>query len=334
MKKLLLLVAILPSMLWAQNEPNYLAGAVPEVNGKVLFVKTIELPTLTKEQTYDVMLRFAQDYCANSDDTRRIVLSDNINGDIAITGREYIIFKKSALSIDRAMMSYQVIINCENQKCNITFGKISYEYNNPIKDTPDKLIAEMWITDRETITKKNTLSSGNGKFRIKTVDFVNELFGKVDSVLGIITPVVAPATPSTVVVPATPIAPPSTSNFVSKYTAIGYVSMTTDKIPSTIMQMLSNSIVTITTEVDQKSIPVNCSWKGIGTMFGKKTASITIDSKNESSKEISTQDTFLISFTNQTGDEPWCVIECLKQGETPEEGKVTIIGEILNIAVK
>ena len=56
-------------------------------------------------------------------------------------------------------------------------NNISYTYN--LTETPDKIVAEDWITDKEAISKKGTLYRNAAKFRIKTVDLKNELVKEI-----------------------------------------------------------------------------------------------------------------------------------------------------------
>ena len=47
MKQLLLLTLFIPTLLWAQEDSKYLAGAVPVENGKVVFAKEINAPSFS-----------------------------------------------------------------------------------------------------------------------------------------------------------------------------------------------------------------------------------------------------------------------------------------------
>lgn len=62
MKRILLsLLICFPIFLWAQEDNSkYLAGAVPVVNGKVIFTEHIQAPGLSKQQVYDVLLKWAE----------------------------------------------------------------------------------------------------------------------------------------------------------------------------------------------------------------------------------------------------------------------------------
>ena len=62
MKQLLLLTLFIPTLLWAQEDSKYLAGAVPVENGKVVFAKEINAPSFSKDEVYDKMLDWADGF--------------------------------------------------------------------------------------------------------------------------------------------------------------------------------------------------------------------------------------------------------------------------------
>ena len=105
MKQLLLLTLFIPTLLWAQEDSKYLAGAVPVENGKVVFAK-------------DGFF---------SEDGNRVVYSDKAKGDIAAVGQTNLVFQSTALSLDRTEMNYRVTMECENQKCIVKVAGIRYE---------------------------------------------------------------------------------------------------------------------------------------------------------------------------------------------------------------
>ena len=80
MKQLLLLTLFIPTLLWAQEDSKYLAGAVPVENGKVVFAKEINAPSFSKDEVYDKMLDWADGFF--SEDGNRVVYSDKAKGDI------------------------------------------------------------------------------------------------------------------------------------------------------------------------------------------------------------------------------------------------------------
>ena len=127
MKQLLLFLLFIPSLLMAQEDQKYLAGAIPEEGGKVVFTKEINMPSLSKGQIYDIMYQWAEKFF--SEEGRRLVYSDKDKGDIAAVGEEYLVFQSTALSLDRTLMDYRVTIECEDNAAKIKLAGIRYEYN-------------------------------------------------------------------------------------------------------------------------------------------------------------------------------------------------------------
>lgn len=327
MKHLLLFALFIPTLLWAQDDAQYLAGAVPEENGKVIFTKEISAPSLSSDQIYDRMLAWAKDYF--NTETSRVVYSDKSKGDIAAVGESYLVFANTALSLDRTLMSYRVTIECRNQDCIVKVNGIRYEYNVSYQREPEKYTAEEWIADKYALNKnKNKLNRGNGKFRVKTVNFINELFDKASAALGVVTPV-APTEPS---VKFTPLVPAVSAPAQTKE---GYVAFAPDKIPGTLLQLLPESAVQLTPDKQKDRAEKNGTWKGIGTMFGKSIASISVETNSPAYKNIGNDGTYSISFFKKgEAGEAWLIIDCRKQGETADGQQKTIIGEILNVWVK
>ena len=174
MKQLLLFLLFIPSLLMAQEDQKYLAGAIPEEGGKVVFTKEINMPSLSKGQIYDIMYQWAEKFF--SEEGRRLVYSDKDKGDIAAVGEEYLVFQSTALSLDRTLMDYRVTIECEDNAAKIKLAGIRYEYNVSYQREPEKYTAEEWITDKYALNKKkDKLNRGNGKFRRKTVDFAENM---------------------------------------------------------------------------------------------------------------------------------------------------------------
>ena len=172
MKHLFLLLAFLPFFLSAQEDAKYLEGAVPVENGKVVFTKEIQIPSLSQNEVYETALKWAEERFNNED--CRVVYQNRDKGEMAATGKEYIIFSSTALSLDRSKMSYQVLIYCQDQLCTIKLTNIRYDYDVAYQREPEKYIAEEWITDENSI-RKGKLNRISGKFRRKTIDFADEL---------------------------------------------------------------------------------------------------------------------------------------------------------------
>lgn len=327
MKQLLLFALFIPSFLWAQSESKYLAGAVPEENGKVVFTTKIEAPSLSKEEIYDRMLIWADGYF--SKDNNRVVYSDKSKGDIAVVGEQELVFQNTILSLDRALMDYRLTLECENGECSVKVAGIRYEYNVSYQREPEKYVAEKWISDKYALNKSKTkLNRGNGKFRTKTVDFIDELFAAASQALG-----VRPAAPATGldlknarVAPAAPVAVPARE---------GYVAFAPDNLPSTLVQLLPESTLQIVSGKEKEQVENSAVWKGFGNMFGKKIASFSVAADSPVYKNIGENGAYSLSFfkKGETGD-AWLIIDCRKMGETAEGGQKTVIGEVLQIWVK
>ena len=168
------------SILHAQIDKKYLAGAVPEENGKVVFSQTFELPELSQKEIFQRVSTWAN---ANyHDENNRIVYSDTTSNIVSCRGNEELIFKSSALVLDKATMFYQLNIFCENGSCKAEIKSISYSYNSTNQNAPDRYKAEEWITDKEAV-RKNKLYRNNGKFRIKTIDLTDDIFYSLKTTL-------------------------------------------------------------------------------------------------------------------------------------------------------
>lgn len=330
MKQLLLFVLLIPTLLWAQDDSKYLAGAVPQENGKVIFTKEISAPALSSKQIYDSMLQWAKGHF--NTDNARVVYANEAEGDIAAVGEEYLVFQNSALSLDRTLMNYRVTIECKNHDCTIKVNGIRYEYNVSYQRDPEKYLAEEWITDKYALNKDKTkLYKGNGKFRTKTVDFVNDLFKDATATLGIQAVATAPSAQQVAPIPAVPATPVIAAATLKE----GYVAFSSEKVPSTLLQMLPESTMQINPDKDQTVKEPAASWKGIGNMFGKSIASVSINPDSPVYKAVGNNDIYNLSFfkKGETGD-AWLIIECRKVGEADDSGQKTLMGEVLNVWVK
>ena len=232
-------------------------------------------------------------------------------------------------------MNYRVTMECENQKCIVKVAGIRYEYNVSYQREPEKYTAEEWITDKYCLNKDQTkLNRGNGKFRRKTVDFIDEMFASASAALG--TQATANVVPATPVTPARTVTPAQTTPPATPVPAKeGYVAFAADKVPSTLLQMLPESDMQVVSAGKPDTKETSAQWKGTGNMFGKSIASIAISKDSPVYKEIGNNDTYSLSFfkKGESGD-AWLIIDCRKQGETAEGQQITVIGEIVNVWMK
>lgn len=168
----------------ANPDKKYLAGAVPVINGRVEFHTTIDAPNKSAAQIYDILLDYMSKMTKekNQFEQSRIALADSVKHTIAGSYQEWLVFKNTALVLDRTRFMYNVIAQCEDGKADITLTRIYYYYEE--ERDPQTLKAEEWITDEYGLKKnKQKLSRVSGKFRKKTIDRKDFIFNKFASLL-------------------------------------------------------------------------------------------------------------------------------------------------------
>ena len=203
MKKFLIsLLMVLPMMAAAQDntwervdkapskstnpDAKYLAeGAVPEVNGKVCWQKVIDAPGKSASQIYDILL--AQlNKMANEEnqlfEKSKVAIQDQVNHQLGATFHEWLVFKSTALNLDRTVINFQLIVNCSDGKADVQMTRISYDYE--LERDPTHYTAEEWIADKYAVNKKHTkLLKLSAKFRRKTIDRKDYIFNKFTALL-------------------------------------------------------------------------------------------------------------------------------------------------------
>lgn len=338
MKRILLFLLLVPFVVCAQDNSIYLAGAVPVEEGRVVFSKQIDLPMLSKSEVYDALLSWANSQF--SDENNKVVYSDREKGQIAIAGKRYLVFSSSALSLDRSLMSYQVIIQCKDNACVIKISSLRYEYIVQNKRDPERYVAEELITDEHAL-HKDKLTRNTGKFRKGTIDFVEEIYQSAMLALGTriisdgkststvsessATSVKAPVVMETTIervaitVPATPVKD-------------GFIVMEANKIPETLLNMLPYSTLKVSFVEDQQADVME--WKGIGNMFGKTTVMV-LSPEGSLLEKSEVNALYILSFYKEAIDElPWLIMECVKRGEVQEGDQKMTIGEVLRVMIK
>lgn len=170
-----------------QENPDtkYLAkDAVPEIDGKVCWQATIQAPGKSAQQIYDILLKQMEkmvkepNQIANS----AVVIKDTEKLELGAIFHEWLVFKNSALSLDRTQFHFQLIAKCTNEQVEVKIAHLSYDYN--IERKPVHYAAEEWITDKYAVNKKRTkLYPLSAKFRRKTIDRKDFIFNKFNSLL-------------------------------------------------------------------------------------------------------------------------------------------------------
>lgn len=205
MKRLFIVVmAFLPILCIAQNvwerpkvdkktaeiikinpDQPYLAGSVPEVDGKVVFECNIPVKDKSQKNIYDIVLQYLTDMSTEEgqvDNRSFIALKDSDKGVIVAKYREWLVFMDKALALDRTKFDYQIIAKCTDNNLNIAINNISYDYGTGGDDY--HYDAETWITDKYGLNKKgNKLAKLSGKFRRKTIDRKDYIFKTIKEAL-------------------------------------------------------------------------------------------------------------------------------------------------------
>lgn len=171
------------------EDDKYLAGAVPEVNGKVVFTLDRDVPGKTADQiyatVYAALQALTQEPCEFPNS--KIAVVNKSEYTIAARYKEWLVFQNSFLSLDRTVFNYTIIAQASNGHLHCTLERISYQYEMDRGDTEGMSVtADKWITDKYALNKKKTkLLKGSGKFRRKTIDRKDNIFGKICQALQI-----------------------------------------------------------------------------------------------------------------------------------------------------
>ncbi len=179
-----------------QDLTAYMQGAVPEVDGKVVFTQTIAAPGKTAEQIFAALGQWVSfrympntengvwndpDYFRNMENAV-VKEADKAKGLFVCQADEEQVFSNRVLAKDYCRMNYVLTIKVSDGSVTVTMDNISYVYT--LTEAPERIAAEDWITDKEAFNKKGTkMLRGSKKFRIKTIDLKNELFKEIGEVV-------------------------------------------------------------------------------------------------------------------------------------------------------
>lgn len=172
------------------EDARYLAGAVPEVNGQVVFTLDRDVPNLSDEEIYDRMFALLDTLTheKNQLENSRIAVVNKAEHTIAATVKEWLVFSNSFLSLDQTELDYTLIARIADHHLHLTLERIIYRYEKGRGDARDGMDvkAEDWINDANALNKSKTrLLRGSAKFRRKTIDRKDNLFERVCRTLGV-----------------------------------------------------------------------------------------------------------------------------------------------------
>ena len=195
------LLMLVPMTLWAQDntwerpeveetevskevkDAKYLKGAVPEVNGKVVFSTSINAPGKTADEVFDIVKTYLVKMTGEKNQQAASLVVDNKEKhELGATFNEWLVFKSNSIMLDQTRMLYVLKVRCSDGKADIEMTNIRYVYDEARKAM--RYTAEEWITDKEALNKKGTrLLPVSAKFRRKTIDRKDFLFNKFESLL-------------------------------------------------------------------------------------------------------------------------------------------------------
>ena len=162
-------------------DAKYLAGTVTETDGKVEWTMDVGVPGKSAEQIYNIMLKCLTDLTKteNQLDGSCVALVNKKEHVVVASVKEWLVFKDNFLSLDRAKFFYNIMAYCSDGHLKLKMNRLTYKYEEDRRGNRDsRYTAEEWISDRYALNRKKTkLLPGSAKFRRKTVDRKDYIFG-------------------------------------------------------------------------------------------------------------------------------------------------------------
>ena len=192
MKRVFLCIMALFSItLLAQEEQEmdmskYMVGAIIEKDGKVYFERSIKGPTLSREHIYKTAYLWLEDHL-DDEKVKNPVIFENKempNTWMASVPEHFLVFKKTMISVDRTFIKYRIRLTASEESLKMEIWDITYEYYPGSEKEPERYTAEKCITDEYALDKSRTkLNRITSKFRIKTIDMVDEYAKELELLL-------------------------------------------------------------------------------------------------------------------------------------------------------
>ena len=169
------------------EDPKYLSGAVPVVDGKVTCTLDMDVKGKTAQEIYDILYGVLDNMTKEENQFKesKIAIVNKGEHTIAARYKEWLVFRNSALSLDRTVFNYTIIAQATDGHVNVKLFRISYQYEleRGINDGIE-VVAEEWITDEQGLNKKkDKLAKYSGKFRKKTIDRKDNIFETITNAL-------------------------------------------------------------------------------------------------------------------------------------------------------
>lgn len=331
------------------KDARYLEGAVPEVDGKVVFTKEYSIPGMSQDEIFDRMNQWMDTRLKENKNNSRILYANKEKGQIVGTVDEWIVFSSNALSLDRTRILAQLTVLCQPEACTFNIEKIRYIY----REGEEKYDAEDWITDDYALNKSKTkLIRGLAKWRRKTVDYVNKLFTQAADALSAVAEEPAmQTTPDTTEVASIPqqqvvIVPKKKvilkdNNAAAVPQAAPHVPAGTKTVsPAELTEDLiqpnaGRLVIIIGNDPFNQTMMTANAGGSLGEMDGKRVV-FTILSPDQSHELMDSTDEYTVRFYPNGSNTPSVELQCRKLAtpETPDGMPRTYVGEIINATVQ
>ena len=141
-------------------DAKYLAeNAVPLVDGKVVFQTVIKAPGKSADQIYDILLKQLEKMVQepNQIENSVVALQDRDKHELAAVFHEWLVFKNSALALDRTQFNFQLHVLCSDGQADVSMARMSYDYDLDRK--PTHYTAEEWISPTNMPSTRNIRNS-------------------------------------------------------------------------------------------------------------------------------------------------------------------------------
>lgn len=193
MRKLtLLLVALATTLALTAAKPvekKYLAGAVPEVDGQVIFQKAYTVPGKPAADILALAQSYVQSQLVEGPEhgnQARITEISPDAGVLAASIQETLWFLRKPMRSDFCQFYYQVVCEAKDGQLMLTLRNLRYVYE--LTERAEDIAtfrAEEWITDKEALSKNGTkLARMTGKFRKATIDRKDDIVQGLGQALG------------------------------------------------------------------------------------------------------------------------------------------------------
>ncbi len=176
----------------ASVDAKYLEGAVPLVDGKVVWTTTVDCPGVSAQQAYERAITFLKAFCKEKGKVHEkksqissIAVVNSEDHQIGARIHEDIVFVNKGLQYDCAILHYTLVVDCKTDgKCDITMNRMSYTYEEDRGG--GTFPAEDMLSDENALNNDHSdirRGAGFKKFRTKTIDSKDRLFKRLSDAI-------------------------------------------------------------------------------------------------------------------------------------------------------